>query len=197
MVRCLNVLVGVLAALACLGAGVGSAFAQPVTLPTSGSGSGTETVPPGSSSFELRGTVTGTLGTGTFHGTGAQTGATSFTVNTTTVYPNGTLDQSEAGTDTGTGTATLTATITGGTGRFAGAIGFSTIQSTSTPSGTPGVSNFHFHIDGDDHPCPRSPGALLDGAGAHRSSCTEPELHGPVGGLLSYQRTVCGVGSLR
>jgi hypothetical protein len=120
--------------------------------------------------------VTGTLGTGTFHGSGTQTGATSFTVHTTTVYPNGILDQSEAGTDTGTGTATLDATITGGTGRFAGAIGSSTIQSTSTPSGTPGLSDFTF----------TSTGTITFAPGHRVLSWTAPVLIDPPPQNLNY-----------
>ncbi len=115
---------GLVLAVVALGPGAASGLGKTRTIQNIASGSGIDTIPVlGGSTFIVDGTVNGTLGFGTFHGQGTQTGPTSFTLTTTTVFAHGTLTQSDVGTDTGPNTATAMATITSGTGRFRGATG--------------------------------------------------------------------------
>ncbi|HZR11910.1 MAG TPA: hypothetical protein VFC33_01555 [Acidimicrobiia bacterium] len=119
----------------------GSSPSQTGARNTTAVGSGTDWIPQlGGSTFIVGGTVHSNLfGRGTFLGEGTQTGPTSFTVTTVTVYKGGTLTQQGAGTDTGTNTSTVQNTITSGTGEFAGATGSSTVSSTTTQTLDPAI----------------------------------------------------------
>ena len=119
------------------------------TIQTTASGSGTDTIPVlGGSTFVIDGSFNGTLGSGTLHGGGTQTGPTTFTVMTTAVYRHGTITQSGTGIDTGPNTSTATFTIVSGTGRFKGATGSSTVMSTTTPTSNPQVRDLTFTSTG-------------------------------------------------
>ena len=121
--------------------GVAFAARHQCTRPFTGSGSGTDTIPVvGGSTFLVDGTVnTSPLGAGTFHSQGTQNGPTTFTFTTTTVYARGTLRSSASGTDTGPNTSTSVTTVTGGTGRFVGATGSTTVTATTSPTPDPQV----------------------------------------------------------
>jgi hypothetical protein len=119
------------------------------TIQTTASGTGTDTIPVlGGSTFAIDGTFNGTLGSGTFHGGGTQTGPTSFTVMTTAVYQDGTITQWGTGIDTGPNTSAATFTIVSGTGRFKNATGSSTVTSTTTPTSNPQVRDLTFTSTG-------------------------------------------------
>ena len=134
----LRLLVVFVAALA--GGAANSAAAGAAPLLTGATQHGVDTVlQAGQPGFSVSGTTTGTLGTGSFYGLGVQTASTSFTLTTTTAYPGGTLTQSGEGTNTGPTTSKVVLTVTGGTGRFADAIGSSTLYSTSGSAGSAGT----------------------------------------------------------
>lgn len=140
---------GLVLAVVALGPAAASGLGKTKTIQNIGSGSGVDTIPVlGGSTFIIDGTVNGTLGFGKFHGQGTQTGPTSFTLTTTTVFAHGTLTQSSVGADTGPNTATGMFTITGGTGRFRGATGSSTVMSTTTPTADPQVRQLTFTLMG-------------------------------------------------
>jgi hypothetical protein len=140
---------GLVLAVVALGPGAALGLGKARTIQTTASGSGIDTIPVlGGSTFIVDGTANGTLGFATFHVQGTQTGPTSFTLNETSVFANGTLIQSGIGTDTGPNTSTVILTITSGTGRFRDATGSSTVMSTTTPTANPQVRQLTFTSTG-------------------------------------------------
>ena len=140
---------GLVLAVVALGPGAALGLGKARTVQTTASGSGIDIIPVlGGSTFIADGTANGTIGSGTFHVQGTQTGPTSFTLTETSVFANGTLTQSGIGTDTGANTSTVILTITSGTGRFRDAVGSSTVLSTTTPTANPQVRLLTFTSTG-------------------------------------------------